>query len=105
MPLAAIFAAAIFKMILMPLIGTFLVIGLRSTTTLFPRDQKSMSLLATALQWYIVLIIFTLPVLSFTAFLLAGTPSAVNQVRASPQSLNAESEELRLTGGFCLRRL
>lgn len=85
------------KMAVMPLIGIFTVIGLRDNTTLFPSGQKSELATGPVCKGqvsndttevlkgspYAALCFHSPPrwiVLSFVAFLLSGTPSAVNQL-------------------------
>ncbi|WVR04802.1 hypothetical protein IAU60_001814 [Kwoniella sp. DSM 27419] len=58
-PFAAIIAMTVGKMIILPIIGTFMVMALRDHTSLFPRDDKMRN---------------------FVAILLSGTPSSVNQL-------------------------
>ncbi|KAK9896043.1 auxin efflux carrier [Cystobasidium minutum MCA 4210] len=80
MPKAAIIASVIAKMAVAPLIGILMIIGFRDTTTLFPPGEK---------------------MLSFTAFLLSGTPSAINQLVAT-QIFAKEGQSLDTVSTFLL---
>ncbi|WWC86684.1 uncharacterized protein L201_001561 [Kwoniella dendrophila CBS 6074] len=58
-PFGAIIAMTVFKMIIIPVIGVFLVEALRDNTSLYPREDKMRT---------------------FVAILLSGTPSSTNQL-------------------------
>lgn len=83
-----------------PLIGILMIIGFRDQTTLFPRSEKSKS---TSLRTFIsaILTLLYLLVLNFTAFLLSGTPSAINQLVAT-QIFAKDGQSLDTVSTFLL---
>lgn len=83
-----------------PLIGILMIIGFRDQTTLFPRGEKSKCI--RILLYYSVMSNMGTPtVLSFTAFLLSGTPSAINQLVAT-QIFAKEGQSLDTVSTFLL---
>lgn len=78
-------ASVVAKMAAAPLIGILMIIGFRDQTTLFPRSEKSALIpihnIHRVKECFDSLTFSS--VLSFTAFLLSGTPSAINQLVAT----------------------
>jgi hypothetical protein len=64
------------EVVLLPVIGVLMTEGLSKHTSLYPRDQKSRSIL----PLFSSNLLISLPVLRFVAMFLSGTPSALNSL-------------------------